>query len=408
MISIGGWNEGSDKYSNMVSNAASRKTFVDSVVKFLQTQNFDGLDLDWEYPGMQAVGDADRKPGKDTDKANYIALLKELHEAFKPHGFVLSAAVSAGKPTIDRAYDVKSMSTYLDFINLMSYDFHGGWENKTAHNSPLHPRQEDVELDKEFTVEYAVDYWLKLGADAKKLVVGMPLYGRTFTLADPNQHGIGAKAVGKGGAAGPITRLIGTLGYNEICGMLKSGYKVYRDDVQKIPYAVSGDQWIGFDDVQSITDKVNFVKSKGLGGGMVWSIDTDDFRGLCGQGKYPLLKTISKLLNGIDGNPDPVIIEHHVTKKPGPGSTPQPGPDPTPAPVSLPTKKPGPTPQPGSTPQPGTFTCKAGGFFPDPSDPTAYHECVSAGGGKWQDILYHCGPGTVYDVEHHVCKMPPF
>ncbi|CAG2121152.1 unnamed protein product, partial [Medioppia subpectinata] len=252
MIAIGGWNEGSDKYSNMVSNAASRKTFVDSVVKFLTEQNFDGLDVDWEYPGMQAVGDADRKPGKDTDKANYIALLKELHEAFKPHGFVLSAAVSAGKPTIDRAYDIKAMNQYLDFINIMTYDFHGGWEQKTAHNAPLHPLPGDVELDKEFTIEFAVDYWLKSGADPKKIVMGMPLYGRTFTLADPNQHDIGAKAVGKGGQAGPITRLIGTLGYNEICQYLKSGYKVYRNDIQKIPYAVSGDQWIGFDDEQSI------------------------------------------------------------------------------------------------------------------------------------------------------------
>ncbi len=80
---------------------------------------------------------------------------------------------------------------------------------------------------------------------------------------------------------------------------MKDGqWKVTREPIQKVPYAVKGNQWIGFDDVQSLKDKVAFLKSKGLGGGMVWSIDTDDFRGLCGHGKFPLLKTISGDLNG--------------------------------------------------------------------------------------------------------------
>jgi GH18 family chitinase len=73
---------------------------------------------------------------------------------------------------------------------------------------------------------------------------------------------------------------------------------VHRDPVQKIPYAVKGNQWIGFDDLQSIKDKIEFLKSERLGGAMVWSIDTDDFKGLCGHEKYPLLKTISGELNG--------------------------------------------------------------------------------------------------------------
>src|SRR5699024_2680048 len=103
LISIGGWNEGefitrlnfytivtnqnqfqmyigSDKYSAMVSNPSSRKVFVDSVLAFLKKFDLDGLDLDWEYPGMQAAGEADRKPGRAQDKQDYIALLKELRE----------------------------------------------------------------------------------------------------------------------------------------------------------------------------------------------------------------------------------------------------------------------------------------------------------------------------------------
>ena len=85
---------------------------------------------------MKAAGDANRKPGVDADKENYIELLKELKEAFEPHGYLLTAAVSAGKPTIDRAYNVPEMSKYLDIINLMTYDFHGGWENRTGKMKP--------------------------------------------------------------------------------------------------------------------------------------------------------------------------------------------------------------------------------------------------------------------------------
>lgn len=81
---------------------------------------------------MKAVGDQDRTPGNDADKQHYIDLLKELHAAFQPGGYILTAAVSAGKPTIDRAYNVPEMTKYLDIINVMTYDFHGAWENKTG------------------------------------------------------------------------------------------------------------------------------------------------------------------------------------------------------------------------------------------------------------------------------------
>lgn len=79
--------------------------------------------------------------------------------------------------------------------------------------------------------------------------------------------------------------------------MFKSGWHIYRDNIQKIPYAVSGNQWIGFDDKQSIEEKMKYLVSKNLGGAMIWSIESDDFHGHCGSGKFPLLRTISKHLN---------------------------------------------------------------------------------------------------------------
>ena len=70
-------------------------------------------------------------------------LAKELSAAFIPKGFLLSAAVSAGKPTIDKAYDVQALGQHLDFINVMSYDFRGSWDGKTGHHSPLYHHPED-------------------------------------------------------------------------------------------------------------------------------------------------------------------------------------------------------------------------------------------------------------------------
>ncbi|CAG2115208.1 unnamed protein product [Medioppia subpectinata] len=315
LISIGGWNEGSNKYSKMAANAASRAQFVNSVVKFLKEYKFDGLDVDWEFPGFAAETgpDHDRTPGDPKDKQNYIELLRELRAALKPHNYLLTAAVSAGKATIDVAYDVKQLDQLLDFINIMSYDFHGGsFENITGHNAPLYADPKADEKQKILTVSYGVEYWLKLGLSPKKLNMGFATFGRSFTLADPNNHGLGAPAVGKGGNIGPYTNQAGMLGYNEVCEYLKAGWTAYRDNTQKIVYAVKGNQWVGYDDEQTFQDKLEYLKAKGLGGAMVWSIDTDDFHGYCGPLKHPLIKTISRELNGITGTPDPVIHEVHI------------------------------------------------------------------------------------------------
>ena len=117
MIAIGGWNEGSKKYSEMARDAKKRSQFVNGTVEFLRKYKFDGLDLDWEYPA--------KRGGKPSDKNNFILLAKELKEAFLEDKFLLSAAIGAGKSTIDISYDVPGMYKYLDFVNVMCYDYHG-------------------------------------------------------------------------------------------------------------------------------------------------------------------------------------------------------------------------------------------------------------------------------------------
>jgi len=125
------------------------------------------LFLNREYPTFKDEG-ADG--GNPADKQNFISLIKELRAEFVPKGYLLTAAVSPGKAVIDKAYDVPKMFEILDYVSVMSYDYHGAWENVTGHNAPLHPKSSDSERDRQFTVEFTIDYYIKKGATPSKLV----------------------------------------------------------------------------------------------------------------------------------------------------------------------------------------------------------------------------------------------
>lgn len=85
----------------------------------------------------------------------------------------------------------------------------------------------------------------------------------------------------------------------QICEQqLDGGWTVVFDQEQQVPYAYKGDQWIGYDNPQSVGLKVQFAKSYNLGGVMIWSVETDDFRGICGS-KYPILNAIKSALQQV-------------------------------------------------------------------------------------------------------------
>lgn len=136
LIAVGGWNLGSDPFHQMVDTAASRTEFVTSTVQFLRQHKLDGLDLDWEYPGNRG-SPAD-------DKHKFTLLVQQLRQAFNQERLLLTAAVAAGKATIDTAYEVAAVAQNLDWINLMTYDLHGSWETVTGHNSPLYKGSHDT------------------------------------------------------------------------------------------------------------------------------------------------------------------------------------------------------------------------------------------------------------------------
>lgn len=289
-IAVGGWNEGSIKYSKMAKSSRTRALFINSVVAFISKHKFDGLDLDWEYPANYG--------GKPDDKKNFVSLCQELRRAFR-RDWVLTAAVGAGQNTVETAYDLQALARELDYLHLMAYDYHGNWEKVTGHNAPLYSRDDESGPERRLNVAYSVNYYLRNGVPPQKLVLGLAMYGRTFRLQHSSNHGIGAP-VQKTAFAGDYTPCEdGFLGYNEICEKQVSErglWKVVRHEAHQAPYMYRDDKWVSYDDADSIKRKVAFARSCELAGVMVWSIDTDDFQGRAGAGRYPLLTAINRAL----------------------------------------------------------------------------------------------------------------
>lgn len=306
-VAIGGWNDSAgDKYARLVRSSSARARFISTVMNFIEKYGFDGLDLDWEYPVCWQV---DCTKGNPQEKESFVELVQELSQAFHSKGWLLSSAVSPNKKVIDAGYDVSRISKYMDWIAVMTYDYHGQWDKKTGHVAPMYDHPEGTDT---FNANFSINYWLQKGADRKKIIMGMPMYGQSFTLANANQHGLNAPSYG-GGEAGESTRARGFLAYYEICDYIRNRkWNVVRDAKGRMgPYAYLRDQWVSFDDAAMIRHKAEYVKAMDLGGAMIWALDLDDFRNRCDCESYPLLKTINRVLRKYRKLPKDCTLEEH-------------------------------------------------------------------------------------------------
>ncbi|GAB1598637.1 acidic mammalian chitinase-like isoform X1, partial [Argonauta hians] len=305
-LAIGGWNLKSAPFTEAVLTPASRKIFIDSAIKLARDYKFDGIEIDWEYPAARGSPPEDKIRFKILISELKQALINEQYYSRKPK-LGLAVTVAAGYSKIIAAYDIPSLSADIDFINLMSYDFNGAWDKKTGHNSPLVRRGDETGEFIYWNLQDAAKYWVNNGAPLHKMNVGIPLYGRTFTLSNRNYHGVGAQ-VSDEGKAGIYSRTKGFLAYYEICHFLNTGATMEWDNIQKVPYAYKDDQWVSFENTNSIKIKAEWIKNYGFGGVMIWSLDLDDFAGMCGGEKNPLINTVIRVLNN-----SPVEPWQHTT-----------------------------------------------------------------------------------------------
>ena len=256
-LALGGW--GSGDFSNAVRTAEARTIFADSIIDLMKKYNFDGIDIDWEYPGSSAAG----IPSHFSDTANLTLFCQELYakiKAYRPDA-LLTMAVAAST-----AFDFKGLVPYVDYFNLMTYDHSIGDSNAFHHTSLYSNSYAHT------SVNSAVNKLLGWGVPAKKIIIGAAFYGRTAAYSSKEQAKLGGKLT---------TTLSKTYSYTQIEEGIKNGtYIEMYDEVACANYIITSGantagRFITYDGVQSVTAKCNYVLEHELGGIMFWDYTQD-------------------------------------------------------------------------------------------------------------------------------------
>ncbi|MEM1119102.1 MAG: glycoside hydrolase family 18 protein [Bacteroidota bacterium] len=269
LISVGGWTW-SENFSDAVLTPQARETFAQSAIDFLKKHQLDGVDLDWEYPGLPGNGNTHRPE----DKENFTAILKLIREKLDAYAkgkahYLLTIATGASKAYLEHT-NMAEAQKYLDFINIMTYDFHGAGEDKTGHHANLFVSEHDDNAVA-LCAATAVQQHLDAGIPADKLVLGVPFYGRWWHSVDSVNNGCYQSREIKGG---------GTYTYHFITDSLlnKNGFQYHWDESAKAPYLwrPSDGQFVTYEDQKSLKIKVDFVRERSLGGIMFWEFNGDN------------------------------------------------------------------------------------------------------------------------------------
>jgi len=279
LLSVGGW-EDSWNFPEVAATETKRQQFAHSCIDRIREYGFDGIDIDWEYPGY-----AEHK-GTPQDKGNLILLLQITRDSLTTYGnrtgkkLLLTAALPAGA-TILSNYDVEKATDLLDMLNVMTYDLSGTWDPVSGHNAPLFaPNESDStrNIDAAFRL-----YTVTHKVPASKVNIGVPFYGHTFanctTAYAPHS-----------GADTVHFSTHGCFYYDIVQSMDR--FTRFWDDRAKVPYLVS-QEWktfVSYDDEESVGHKAQYVLDRNAAGVIIWEITGDYMPG----GRTPLLDVISR------------------------------------------------------------------------------------------------------------------
>ncbi|KAK7923665.1 hypothetical protein PG985_007736 [Apiospora marii] len=271
-ISLGGWTYSDNDtdtqpvWGDLASSSQKRQQFIGNLANFMVHYGFDGVDLDWEYPGAPDRG------GKERDIDNFVDLVRDIRDYWSVNGQGWGLSFTA--PTsywYMRWFDVEALSKYVDWINLMTYDLHGSWD------SPEDQIGSFVYAHTNLTeIQHALDLLWRNNVPANKVNLGLGFYGRSYTLEDPSCSLPGCPFT-SGGRAGACTGESGILSFQEISELVDKNIKPVRDDKAAAMYvAFDQDQWVSYDNVQTIKEKVDFANKNGLLGLFIWALDLDN------------------------------------------------------------------------------------------------------------------------------------
>jgi chitinase len=262
LVSVGGW-LWSQNFSDMALTATSRRVFEDSVMEFLAQYDLDGLDIDWEYPGLPGAG----HPHRAEDKENFTALLSELRARFdaesrKTHRrLYLTIAMGAGEDVIAHT-EMRKVARYVDTVNLMTYDYYeGGSDPTTGHHAPLFANPADP---KKVSSDETVKEYEKAGVPGDKILLGVPFYGRAWGEVADQNHGLFQPGKAVAGFDGQYSSIAANL--------LGQGFTRYWDDAAKAPYLYNAEKriFVSYEDQESLAAKCKYVRERKLGGVMFW------------------------------------------------------------------------------------------------------------------------------------------
>jgi chitinase len=281
VMSVGGWNW-SNRFSNVAASAPARANFIDSSLRAMRRYGLDGVDLDWEYPGEAGVpcvaGEVCARP---EDRQNFITLARELRAAFDQagkqdgkHYSITIAAGANGNYVGDGAW-VKELARSLDWINLMSYDYHMPWEKSTGHHAALFADAKDPATANGFYASRSVQRYLDAGVARDKLVMGVPFYGYGWKGCAAGPDGDGQYQLCQGGVTDGVNGG-NSYGYGQVLAR-GAGYKRYWNASARAPYLYSASEqvWISYEDPASLAEKARYIRQQGLRGAMFWELSAD-------------------------------------------------------------------------------------------------------------------------------------
>lgn len=278
LASIGGWT-GSENFPSLAANEVSRSNFCSQCKALITKHDFDGVDIDWEFPGY-----AEHK-GTANDAENFVLLLSELRDTLDAidngkHN-LLTLAIPGGSYH-GKNFLVEKFYQYVDFISVMTYDFTGSWESKSWHNSPLY----DYGSSDNWSIDKAMKYYTDRGVPPSMLNIGLHFYGKTFAdCTGPNQpfSGLGS------GDGDPGTMSFFSVNKNLVSGV----YTRHWDEQAQNPYGLSSDgEYCSYDDTVSIRIKAEYCINNNFGGAIIWELSADKLD----DGTQPLLEAASKVL----------------------------------------------------------------------------------------------------------------